>query len=86
MRTHTQHHHPFLFGMNWNAANVAFTILLMLLFLIFLFLFLTLTAVPAQAQAPPGPQVSAQVAAGGSQGQLEGAPRQNGSKTGTKRW
>ena len=35
------------FGMHWDPANVALTLMLVLLFLIFLLLFLTLTAPPA---------------------------------------
>jgi len=66
MRTHTAHHHPSIFGMNWNTANVALTILLMLLFLIFLFLFLNLTALPAQAQPVQIAEVGADAAVGGS--------------------
>jgi len=38
------------FGMHWDPANVALTLMLVLLFLIFLLLFLTLTAPPAMGQ------------------------------------
>ena len=41
------------FGMHWDPANVALTLMLVLLFLIFLLLFMSLTAQPALGQAPP---------------------------------
>lgn len=49
MHSHTRHH-PAIFGMTWDPAKAAISILVMLLFLIFLLLLLTITATPAQGQ------------------------------------
>lgn len=49
MQVNMRLHKPY-FGLRWDPANVALTILVMLFFLIFLFVFLSLTAPAAQGQ------------------------------------